>query len=111
MPFITPVKNLKSKVDVVAMKEAAERGEKHLSAYKNNCLDMQKTLSSFDNVWDSLSSEIFKDLFKKEFEQLDLSFNDFEKYPKELVEGYEVYEKTIGVVVAAAKEVNSIDLK
>ena len=94
-------------VDPAVLKETAERAFVQIATYRQGLEKIAGSVSSSADSWVGEAGDAFRAVFKAELAKVEESLDEFEKYPRELLEYEQIYsaamEKAAGQVESVSE--------
>lgn len=75
-----------SRVDIAAIREAAERGRQNVSGFRSLLDQMEQALNASESFWEGDAAELYRNVFRREMSEMRQAFEAFAAYPNELTE-------------------------
>lgn len=83
-----------TRVDVVAIRNAAAEGRQNVSNFREIIDKMEQAMNSSESFWEGDAAELYRNVFRKEVSSLRQAFEVFAAYPNELTEYADRYQET-----------------
>lgn len=98
-------------VNTAIMKTTAEGLFTAIKNYEDAVKDVQDLIEKSESFWESTSALAFRGTFRKEINAIVFGIYEMEKYPKELMEYFNVYSNVIKTNANRIDAINTIEMK